>query len=113
VDVLFDGEKAQLVAAPRIDTPNTHGTGCSTASAIAAELAKGASLEQAVRAAKEYISEALARSTALRIGSGKQTPFNHGFDPCWLLFHGVVVVDWPRFKFWLGSREPPEDFAMP
>ncbi|KAK9904248.1 hypothetical protein WJX75_007665 [Coccomyxa subellipsoidea] len=79
LDVLYDGETVQVVAGPRIDTPNTHGTGCSTASAIAAELAKGASPVQAVQAAKAYVSGALQASAALRIGSGSQTPFNHGY----------------------------------
>ncbi len=78
LDVLYDGETVQVIAGPRIDTPNTHGTGCSTASAIAAELAKGASPVQAVQAAKAYVSQALQASAALRIGSGSQTPFNHG-----------------------------------
>lgn len=78
MDVLYDGETLQVVAGPRINTPNTHGTGCSTASAIAAELAKGASPIQAVQAAKAYVSGALQASAALRIGSGSQTPFNHG-----------------------------------
>ncbi|EIE20255.1 hypothetical protein COCSUDRAFT_2352, partial [Coccomyxa subellipsoidea C-169] len=79
LDVLYDGETVQVIAGPRVDTPNTHGTGCSTASAIAAELAKGASPVQAVHAAKAYVSQALQASAALRIGSGSQTPFNHGY----------------------------------
>lgn len=78
LDVLYDGETIEVVAGPRIDTRNTHGTGCSTASAIAAELAKGASPAQAVRTAKAYVSNALRASASLCIGSGSQTPFNHG-----------------------------------
>ena len=78
VDVLFDGVDCHLLAAPRVDTRNTHGTGCTTASAIAAELAQGRSLLDAVRAAKEYVSAALAASAPLRIGTGMQRPFNHG-----------------------------------
>lgn len=76
--MFYDGHTVEVVAGPRVDTPNTHGTGCSTASAIAAALARGASPAEAVRAAKAYVGGALAASAALRIGSGSQTPFNHG-----------------------------------
>lgn len=78
-DVLYDGETAHVLSGPRINTMNTHGTGCTTASAIAAELANGASVLAAARAAKTYVSKALQSSAALRIGSGNQRPFNHGF----------------------------------
>ena len=78
VDVLFDGDACTTLAGPRIKTGNTHGTGCTTASAIAAELAKGASVPAAVRIAKGFVGRALAASAALRIGSGAQRPFNHG-----------------------------------
>ena len=61
----------------RIDNPNTHGTGCTLSSAIASNLAKGYSLEQAVFRAKEYISGALGAMLDLGIGSG---PMDHGFD---------------------------------
>ena len=57
--------------------PNTHGTGCTLSSAIAANLAKGFSLEQSVQRAKEYISGALAAMLDLGKGSG---PMNHLFD---------------------------------
>ncbi len=67
-----------MLSGPRINTTNTHGTGCTTASAIAAEFAKGATMLSAARAAKTYVSEALHSSTALQIGSGSQRPFNHG-----------------------------------
>ena len=76
--MLYDGDTAHVLSGPRIDTQNTHGTGCTTASAIAAELAKGASVPAAARAAKTYVSEALQASVALQIGSGSQRPFNHG-----------------------------------
>lgn len=88
---MYDGEEAHVITGPRVDTPNTHGTGCSTASAIAAELAKGALPQEAVRAAKSYVSCALAASASLRIGSGKQTPFNHG---CALL--SSLAKDFPK-----------------
>lgn len=61
----------------RIENPNTHGTGCTLSSAIAANLAKGFSLEEAVQRAKEYISGALAAMLDLGQGSG---PLNHMFD---------------------------------
>ena len=61
----------------RIDNPNTHGTGCTLSSAIAANLAKGYTIPQAVRRAKEYISGALGAMLNLGKGSG---PMDHGFD---------------------------------
>ena len=61
----------------RIDNPNTHGTGCTLSSAIAANLAKGYELEIAVQRAKEYISGALAAMLDLGKGSG---PMDHAFD---------------------------------
>ena len=61
----------------RINNPNTHGTGCTLSSAIAANLAKGMVLEDAVRRAKEYISGALAAMLDLGHGRG---PMNHLFD---------------------------------
>lgn len=61
----------------RIENPNTHGTGCTLSSAIASNLAKGKSLEEAVKSAKNYISGALAAGLDLGKGSG---PMDHGFD---------------------------------
>ena len=61
----------------RIEKPNTHGTGCTLSSAIAANLAKGFDLEVSVRNAKDYISGALADMLDLGKGSG---PMNHAFD---------------------------------
>jgi len=60
----------------RIDNPNTHGTGCTLSSAIAANLAKGCTLEQSVKNAKDYISSALAAMLNLGQGSG---PMMHNF----------------------------------
>lgn len=60
----------------RIDNPNTHGTGCTLSSAIATNLAKGMSLPQAIEAAKQYLSDALAAMLDLGKGSG---PLNHLF----------------------------------
>lgn len=61
----------------RIDNPNTHGTGCTLSSAIAANLAKGFDLKTSVQRAKDYISGALAAMLDLGKGSG---PINHAFD---------------------------------
>lgn len=76
-DLLYaDGEERWFFG-KRIDNPNTHGTGCTLSSAIAANLAKGFSLEDSVQRAKEYISGALAAMLDLGQGSG---PMNHSFD---------------------------------
>jgi len=80
VDVLVDGEEVHTVSAPRIDTPHTHGTGCTYASAIAAHLAKGADLLPAVQRAKRYVTGAIRHALPLGHGRG---PTNHFFhlDP--------------------------------
>ena len=81
VDVLFDGRRHRTFAAPRVDTRNTHGTGCTLSSAIAAYLARGVDLASAVEAAKSYLSAALARSGQLRVGQG-HGPVHH-FHAVW------------------------------
>jgi hydroxymethylpyrimidine/phosphomethylpyrimidine kinase len=80
VDVLVDGEGARSFAAPRIDTTHTHGTGCTYASAIAANLAKGHDLTAAVERAKRYVTGAIRHALPLGHGRG---PTNHFFhlDP--------------------------------
>jgi hydroxymethylpyrimidine/phosphomethylpyrimidine kinase len=80
VDVLVDAEGAHTVTAPRIDTPHTHGTGCTYASAIAAQLAHGHALRAAVQRAKRYVTGAIRH--ALPLGEGRG-PTNHFFhlDP--------------------------------
>jgi hydroxymethylpyrimidine/phosphomethylpyrimidine kinase len=70
VDLLVDAHGSERFAARRIATKNTHGTGCTLAAAIAAGLAKGLSLHQAVREAKLYVSAAIAAADRLAIGSG-------------------------------------------
>jgi hydroxymethylpyrimidine/phosphomethylpyrimidine kinase len=69
-DILVDQHGMRRFPAPRIVTRNTHGTGCTLSSAIAAGLAKGLSLDEAVAAAKHFISAAIAASDGLRIGHG-------------------------------------------
>jgi hydroxymethylpyrimidine/phosphomethylpyrimidine kinase len=83
VDILIDDEGALRLEAPRVKTRNTHGTGCTLSSAIAAELAKGASLREAVVAAKAYVTAAIEAADTLRIGKGRG-PVHH--------FHAL----WPR-----------------
>jgi hydroxymethylpyrimidine/phosphomethylpyrimidine kinase len=81
VDILVDGEGELRLAVPRIETSNTHGTGCTLSSAVAAELAKGASLREAVTRAKAYVTAALERANELRIGKGRG-PVHH-FHALW------------------------------
>ena len=59
--MLYDGKTAHVLSGQRINTTNTHGTGCTTASAIAAELAKGATVLSAARAAKTYVERGAAQ----------------------------------------------------
>lgn len=74
VDVLFYRGKHHLFTSPKVDTKNTHGTGCTFASAIAAELAKGVSLIDSVSYAKEFITEAIQNSLSLGKGHGPVNP---------------------------------------
>ena len=80
VDVLLDGEGFARFASARVATRNTHGTGCTLSSAVAAGLAKGLSLREAIASAKRYVSAAIAASDTLRIGHG-HGPVHH--------FHGL------------------------
>ena len=82
VDILLDasGESLRL-AAPRLATQNTHGTGCTLSSAIAAGLAKGLPLPAAAREAKAFVSAALAAADRLGVGSGPGAL--HHFQAWW------------------------------
>jgi hydroxymethylpyrimidine/phosphomethylpyrimidine kinase len=75
-DLLFDGRFFNVFKGEFIDTPHTHGTGCTYASAIAAQLARGKSMADAVQAAKTYVTEAIRHSLAIGHGKG---PTNHFF----------------------------------
>lgn len=75
-DLLYRNGEYRWFYGVRIDNPNTHGTGCTLSSAIAANLAKGFSLEASVARAKEYISGALGAMLDLGSGSG---PMNHAY----------------------------------
>ncbi|MBH5401121.1 bifunctional hydroxymethylpyrimidine kinase/phosphomethylpyrimidine kinase [Bradyrhizobium sp. CNPSo 4010] len=75
-DYLITAETAIALAAPRVATRNTHGTGCSLSSAIAAGLAKGDGLEDAVRNAKAWISAAIGAADSFSVGHG-YGPIHH------------------------------------
>lgn len=76
-DLLYTSDSSKWFCQKRIDNPNTHGTGCTLSSAIASNLAKGFSVNDAVKRAKKYISGALSDMLDLGMGSG---PLNHAFD---------------------------------
>jgi hydroxymethylpyrimidine/phosphomethylpyrimidine kinase len=78
-DILFAGIEPISFEAPRAKTRNTHGTGCTLSAAIAAELAKGAPLREAVAAAKAYVTAAIFASDSLDIGKGRG-PVHHFHD---------------------------------
>ena len=73
-DLLYDGRFFNVFKGEYIETPHTHGTGCTYASAIAAQLAKGKALPEAVQSAKSYITETIRHSLAIGHGKG---PTNH------------------------------------
>ena len=74
------GAAPHWMRAPRIATANTHGTGCTLSSAIAAYLALGHTLVDAVEAARAYVRSALAAGATVKTGQGGG-PLNHGFAP--------------------------------
>lgn len=76
-DILFDGNQFLDFEARRIDTKNTHGTGCTFSSAIAANLAKGMSVQEAIKGAKEYVTTAIAHGLSIGKGNG---PTHHFYD---------------------------------
>jgi hydroxymethylpyrimidine/phosphomethylpyrimidine kinase len=85
-----DGVEATLFTAPRVATKNTHGTGCTLSSAIAALLPQRPTVATAVRDAREYLLGAIRASGELEVGSG-HGPLNH--------FHEV----WPRRRTVTGE----------
>jgi len=76
VDVLFDGDRVIRLPAERVESVHTHGTGCTLASAIASRLAIGDDVPSAVRAAKAYVTGAIAAGFPLGAGIG---PVDHGW----------------------------------
>ena len=77
VDILFDGENFYEYPAPRIETKHTHGTGCTFSSAIAANLARGLTIDKAVQDAKMYINTAILYAPGLGQGNG---PVHHFYE---------------------------------
>ena len=78
VDILCDGEGVERFVRPRIDTPHSHGTGCTLSAAIAALLAQGVALREAVARAKAYVWQALEAGRTLGVGHGNG-PVDHLF----------------------------------
>ena len=76
-DLLFDGDSFIYLTQQRIESKNTHGTGCTLSSAIAANIAKGMKIEDAVKSAKEYVTIAIANGIELGKGVG---PTNHFYE---------------------------------
>jgi hydroxymethylpyrimidine kinase/phosphomethylpyrimidine kinase len=74
VDVLFDGTEMHVLGADRVKTDNTHGSGCTFAAAIAAQLASGRALPEAVMLAKAYVTKAIEKSFTIGKGPG---PLDH------------------------------------
>lgn len=81
IDVLSDGKESIQLGAPRVVTKNTHGTGCTLSSAIAALLPQSSSVPEAVRRAKNYLSVAIQHADRLRVGGG-HGPVHH-FHAMW------------------------------
>ncbi|NMB29993.1 MAG: bifunctional hydroxymethylpyrimidine kinase/phosphomethylpyrimidine kinase [Clostridiales bacterium] len=73
-DILFDGKEVYSYSSPRIDTKNTHGTGCTFSSSVAANLANGNTFDKSVGLAKDYITGAIEHSLPIGKGHG---PTNH------------------------------------
>ena len=76
VDVWSDGKSCKVIETERVETNNTHGSGCTLSAAIAANLALGLESEKAIRAAKDYVTEALRNSLSIGHGNG---PLGHGY----------------------------------
>lgn len=83
MDVLCEaatGNCTSFAKAATPDTRNTHGTGCTLASAVAAALAKGMTVPDAVAQAKQYVTGTIAHSAHLPLGTGVQGPMNHHWE---------------------------------
>ena len=76
IDVWSDGKSCKVIETERVETNNTHGSGCTLSAAIAANLALGLESEKAIRAAKDYVTEALRNSLSIGHGNG---PLGHGY----------------------------------
>ena len=81
LDLLFDGDRMIELPAHRIDTPNTHGTGCTLSAALAALLPQTGGVPEAAQRAKRYLTDAIAQAGRLQVGSG-HGPVHH-FHAWW------------------------------
>jgi hydroxymethylpyrimidine/phosphomethylpyrimidine kinase len=115
IDVLFDGQELREYSAPRIDSRHTHGTGCTFASAIAAELAKGAGVPDAVARAKAYLTAALEQAPGLGHGHGpvhhfyaiwKDEPRSASETSIWARATGQATAGASEEKAAAGSASP-------
>src|SRR5207237_3607094 len=86
VDVVWDGISTYELRAPRVDTPNNHGTGCTFSAAVAAALARGAAVHEALKAAKAYVTRGIAGSALSRLGQGHGPLATFGWadEPRWM-----------------------------
>jgi hydroxymethylpyrimidine/phosphomethylpyrimidine kinase len=84
VDLWFSGKSAYEYSSPKVDTHNVHGTGCTLSAAIAAFLAKGCTIDESIRKAKNYITGAILHGKELNIGKG-----NGPVDHFWNIFSGI------------------------
>jgi hydroxymethylpyrimidine/phosphomethylpyrimidine kinase len=91
-DILFSmspsGVQSTIFSSQTIQTRNTHGTGCTLSSAIAAYIARGSDLHEAVALAKEYVTEAILSGSRVRLGEGFG-PVNHGYNPKPMMIYDV------------------------
>ena len=91
-DILFAntpmGMQSTIFTSDTISTRNTHGTGCTLSSAIAAYIARGCKLEEAISRAKEYVTESIRHGADIAIGHGFG-PANHGFNPQKMLTYEI------------------------
>lgn len=90
VDYFYNAEDNTLTLLPskRVNTQNTHGTGCTLSSAFAAALARGESLTTAAKSAKHFIDQAIISGATVEIGHG-HGPVNHFFNPSKMLFNDI------------------------
>lgn len=80
IDTLYTAEGQEQFVSPRVKTTNTHGTGCTLSSAIATCIGQGKDLAEAIRAGKEYLTQALVSGMEMKIGHGSG-PVNHFWHP--------------------------------
>lgn len=115
IDVLYDGDSKQVVelTSQRLDTRNTHGTGCTLSSAIAAHMAQTGDVTKSVRAGQQYIAEAIQAGANYHIGEG-HGPVKH-FYKCWEALRGTAkdkaFANHPFFQAMIDGSLSDERFA--